>query len=176
MGAGEIITAPFYHKDGVQCAFFLIEIVPGSIIDVFDEATSGAEILQKGKEIIKNLVPWRFDVFENAELADNNFLRGSLTAVVRKPVLQLGASAILEMGDTVILNDPIVGQGGNNAIKMADAYARSILEHGTAAFDAHWMDKTFEAFWDYSKYVNHFSDIFLLPPAPHVAEILGEAS
>jgi hypothetical protein len=29
MGAGEIITAPFYQKDDIQCAFLLIESVPG---------------------------------------------------------------------------------------------------------------------------------------------------
>lgn len=177
MGAGEIITAPFYHKDGVQGAFFLIEAVPGSIMDVFDDLHSAAEILERGKEIIRELIPWRYNVFSEAALINNEYLKGTFIPIVRKPVTAPGGKAILGLGDAIILNDPIVGQGGNNAMKMASVYAMSIIARENAPFDAAWMNQTFDDFWEkYSKYANRFSDIFAAPPSAYVAEILGAAS
>lgn len=59
---------------------------------------------------------------------------------------------------------------------MANVYAQAIIRHGNAPFDAEWMNRTFEEFWEYSRHVNRFCDIFLSPPAPHVIELLGAAS
>ncbi len=178
MSAGEIITAPFYQKDDIQCAFLLVESVPGGPMDVFDEANSAAQILSKAQEMMRTLLPWRYPAFENAAVVGNNaFLKGSFTPVVRKPVVQLNSTAaVLGLGDTVILNDPIVGQGGNNASKMANVYAQAIIDRGDAPFDVAWMNRTFDAFWQYSQSVNRFCDIFLAPPAPHVVDILQAAS
>jgi hypothetical protein len=178
MGAGEIITAPFYQKDDIQCAFLLVESIPGGPMDVFDGAASGSELLERTKEMIRTLLPWRYEAFANAEIiADDAYLKGSFAPVVRKPVVHLNSkAAVMGLGDTVILNDPIVGQGGNNASKMANVYAQAIIRHGNAPFDAEWMNRTFEEFWEYSRHVNRFCDIFLTPPAPHVIELLGAAS
>jgi putative intracellular protease/amidase len=178
MGAGEIITAPFYQKDDIQCAFLLVESIPGGPMDVFDGAVSGSELLERTKEMIRTLLPWRYEAFANAEIiADDAYLKGSFTPVVRKPVVHLNSkAAVMGLGDTVILNDPIVGQGGNNASKMANVYAQAIIRHGNVPFDAEWMNRTFEEFWEYSRHVNRFCDIFLSPPAPHVIELLGAAS
>ncbi|MCF0052514.1 hypothetical protein LXM25_20760 [Dyadobacter sp. LJ53] len=178
MGGGEIITAPFYQKDDIQCSFVLFECIPGGPMDVFDEATTASELLVKAKEMIRTYLPWRYPAFANAEvIADNAFLKGAFTPVVRKPVVELNSTAaVLGVGDTVILNDPIVGQGGNNASKMANVYAKAIIARGKEPFDVAWMNETFEEFWDYSKYVNRFSDIFLAPAQPHVVEVLGAAT
>jgi flavin-dependent dehydrogenase len=177
LGAGEIITAPFYHRDDIQCAFMLIESVPGGPMDVFENASSAADILAKTKELIRKLMPWRYPAFANAAVIDTkSYLKGSFTPVVRKPFVQLNSTAaVLGIGDTVILNDPIVGQGGNNATKMANAYAKAIIDRGNAPFDTEWMRRIFEDFWTYSKYVNRFCDIFLDPPAAHVFDVLHAA-
>lgn len=178
MGAGEIITAPFYQRDDIQCAFLLVESIPGGPMDVFDNDKTGTELLKSTKEMIRTLLPWRYQAFENAEIIrDDAFLKGSFVPVVRKPVVHLNStSAVLGVGDTVILNDPIVGQGGNNATKMAHAYANAIIARGNKPFDTDWMNETFNSFWEYSKYVNRFCDIFLSPPAQHAIDILGAAT
>jgi len=177
MGAGEIITSAFYHKDDIQCAWVLMEIIPDGPMDVFDQAVTGPALLKQMKIMMKQLMPWQYQSFDNAALiSDDAYLKGSFIPTVRKPVVHLNSTAsVLGLGDTVILNDPIVGQGGNNASKMADSYAQSIIEHGHRKFDIDWMNDTFNKFWDYSKYVNRFCDIILSPPAPHVVEILGAA-
>lgn len=178
MGAGEIITSAFYHKDDIQCAWVLMEIIPEGPMDVFDSAETGPELLAEMKTMMKRLMPWQYQAFDNAALiSDDAYLKGSFTPTVRKPVVHLNSTAcVMGIGDTVILNDPIVGQGGNNASKMANCYANEIIAHGERPFDEAWMNKTFNKFWEYSKYVNRFCDIILSPPAPHVVDVLGAAT
>jgi flavin-dependent dehydrogenase len=63
---------------------------------------------------------------------------------VRKPVARLPSGAlILGMADAVVLNDPITGQGSNNAAKAARIYLKRILDNGNKPFDAAWMQQTF---------------------------------
>lgn len=178
MGAGEVITSSFYHKDDIQCAWVLMEIIPGAPMDVFDQCNTGPELLNQMKVMMKQLMPWQAHAYDNAALiSDDAFLKGSFTPTVRKPVVHLNSTAqVLGLGDTVILNDPIVGQGGNNASKMANSYAKSIIDRGHKPFDAEWMNNTFNTFWEYSKYVNRFCDIILSPPTPHIVNILGAAT
>lgn len=178
MGAGEIIVSPFYHKDDIQCSWILLEIIPGGPMDMFDDAGTGPALLEQTKRMLKQLVPWQYQAFDNAALIDENaYLKGSFVPTVRKPVVQLNSTAnVMGLGDTVILNDPIVGQGGNNASKMANSYAQSIIAHGDRPFDVEWMNNTFNTFWEYSRKVNRFCDIFLTPPPPHIVNILGAAT
>ena len=65
----------------------------------------------------------------NMALTDpNGILAGQLTPTVRSPVGQLPSGAlVLGMADFVVLNDPITGQGSNNAAKGA-------LEHTWIAY------------------------------------------
>ena len=79
------------------------------------------------------------------------------------------------MGDAVVLNDPITGQGANNAAKCARHYLRRILDRGEKPFDEAWMEETFERFWDYAGAVVRWTNALLAPPPAHVVELLGAA-
>ena len=79
------------------------------------------------------------------------------------------------MADAVLLNDPITGQGSNNAAKGAAIYLQSILERGEGPFDAIWMQETFERLWEYASKVVGWTNALLLPPPPHVLNVLGAA-
>jgi hypothetical protein len=79
------------------------------------------------------------------------------------------------MGDVVCLNDPITGQGSNNAAKCAHAYQRAILSHGAAPFDAAFMQAAFDDYWQYAQHVVNWTNAMLQPPPPHVLELLGAA-
>ncbi|MFD1807894.1 hypothetical protein ACFSHQ_06220 [Gemmobacter lanyuensis] len=82
---------------------------------------------------------------------------------------------VLGLGDAVCLNDPITGQGSNNASKAAAVYLRRILDHGDRPFDADWMQATFDAYWDYAQWVVRWTNMMLQPPPPFVLEIMGTA-
>ncbi|MFB9831299.1 hypothetical protein [Actinoallomurus acaciae] len=80
------------------------------------------------------------------------------------------------MADVVVLNDPVAGQGSNNAAHCAAIYQRRIREHGEESFDEPWMRATFEAFWDYARHSTRRSNTLLGPLPEHVQRVLQAAA
>lgn len=177
-GAGEIFLLPFYTKNRARAHLVLIEAVPGGPFDIARTVTSGEEALAVVKLILRQVLPTHPYLFDDATLTDAKaWLRGAITPVVRRPVGWLpSGAAVLGLGDTVILNDPIGGQGANSATKFAHLLMERIVERGDHPFDAAWMEAVFEEFWEYSQYVNGFNTGLLQPPAPHQMSILLAAS
>jgi len=122
-------------------------------------------------------LPWEYERCRNVELTDGNgILAGRFPPTVRKPVATLPSGAkVLGLGDAVCLNDPITGQGANNAAKAAAVYFDAILAQGDKPFDEDWMVATFEQFWDYAQWVVRWTNMMLLPPPPFVLNIMGSA-
>ena len=80
------------------------------------------------------------------------------------------------MADAAVLNDPITGQGSNNAAKCAELYLESIVEHGDDPFDERWMQRTFDRYWrGYAQWVTSWTNALLAPPQPHVVRLLDAA-
>jgi hypothetical protein len=73
---------------------------------------------------------------------------------------------VLGLADVVVLNDPITGQGSNNAGKCAASYLASIVENGDAPYDRTFMQDTFERYYEYAQYVTTWTNAFLTPPPP----------
>jgi len=115
---------------------------------------------------------------DDIELTDENgILAGRFAPTVRKPVCKLpSGNFALGMGDVVVTNDPITGQGSNTASKAAAIYMKRIAERGDKPFDAQWMQETFDIFWDYAQWVVRWTNSLLVPPAPQVLQLMGAAS
>lgn len=175
-GVGEFFALPALTTGGA-CDILIFQGLPNGPMDCWDDVHSPAEHLARGKEIVRKFVPWQAERCENMVLTDaNGVLAGRLTPTVRKPVGRLPSGAlVLGMADSVVLNDPITGQGSNNAAKCAHIYLDSILERGYEPFDYAWMQLTFERYWDYTRWATDFTNAFLMPPPPHVISILGAA-
>ena len=146
-------------------------------MDCWGECDSPAEHLAKSKWILDTFLPWEAERAKNVELTDaNGILAGRFAPTVRKPIARLpSGKAVFGMADVVVLNDPITGQGSNNASKCAKIYLDSILAHGDKPFDQAWMQATFDRFWDYVQYVTGWTNALLQPPPPHVLNIMGAA-
>ncbi len=82
---------------------------------------------------------------------------------------------MLGVADVVVLNDPITGQGSNNAAKCAATYLRAIVERGSQPFDADWMRETFDRFWTQARHVTDWTNALLAPAEPHHFALLGAA-
>ena len=54
-------------------------------------------------------------------------------------------------------------------------YLDAILAHGDGEFTAQWMQQTFERFWDYASAVVDWTNSMLLPPPPHLLQLLQAA-
>ncbi|NDK04586.1 putative oxygenase subunit protein [Leptospira kirschneri serovar Mozdok] len=144
----------------------LFEAKADGKMDKFANAKSGDEVLGIAKNVIKELFPWDYDWFKNAELADENgWLIGALTPIVRNPVGKLPSGRIVTgVGDTLTTLDPIAGQGANNVYRMAKNLVQNIVKRGDGTFDAAWMNNTFEEYYEKSgKATIDFTNLLLEP-------------
>ena len=94
-------------------------------------------------------------------LADAFKAQGRAVTLTREP----GGTPLAEKLRTLVLNDPITGQGSNNSSKGANVYMTCILEQGGDSFDDAWMQATFERYWDCAQWVTRFTNTHLLPPS-----------
>ncbi len=173
---GEYFTFPALTTTG-PCDIMVFEGIPGGPMDCWKDVKSPEEHLAKSKWVLETFTPWEAERCKNIELTDDNgILAGAFPPTVRKPVGRLPSGAIvLGMADAVCLNDPITGQGSNNASKCAKAYMDAILAHGDRAYDEAFMVATFEAYWAYAQFVVGWTNALLAPPPPHVLNIMGSA-
>jgi len=176
-GVGEYFVFPALTTTGA-CEIMVFEGVPGGPMDCWGDVKTPEQHLAKSRWILDTFMPWEAERCRNVALTDDNgILAGRFAPTVRKPVATLPSGRkVLGMADVVVLNDPITGQGSNNAAKCADVYLKSILEHGQRPADAHWMQHTFDRYWfGYAQWVAQWTNMLLLPPPPHVLKLLGTA-
>ena len=175
-GVGEYFVFPALTTSG-PCEIMVFEGVPGGPMDCWGDVSTPAEHLAKSKWILETFMPWEAERCGAVELTDDlGILSGRFAPTVRKPVgLLPSGHPVLGMADAVLLNDPITGQGSNNASKGAAIYLQSILERGEGPFDVIWMQETFERLWAYAEKVVGWTNALLLPPPPHVLNVLGAA-
>ncbi|RMF10033.1 MAG: FAD-binding oxidoreductase [Alphaproteobacteria bacterium] len=176
-GVGEYFVFPALTTTG-PCEIMVFEGVPGGPMDCWKDVTSPEQHLERSKEILETWFPWEAERARDCELTDDNgILAGRFPPTVRKPVLELPSGGIaMGMADAILLNDPITGQGSNNASKCANLFLKRILERGTDAFDRQWMQETFDAYWAYAETVVRWTNSMLVPPKPHVMELLQAAA
>ncbi|OPX08773.1 styrene monooxygenase/indole monooxygenase family protein, partial [Gordonia sp. i37] len=176
-GVGEYFVFPALTTTG-PCEIMVMEGIPGGPMDCWGDISSPAEHLERAKWVVDTFTPWESARSAHIELTDaNGTLAGRFPPTIRHAVATLPSGApVLGMADVVVLNDPITGQGSNNASKCASSYLASILEHGDAPFDAAFMSETFERYWDYAKYVVDWTNALLSPPPEHVLALLGGAT
>lgn len=175
-GVGEYFVFPALTTTG-PCEIMVFEGVPGGPMDCWGDVRTPEQHLAKSKWILETFLPWEFERCKDIALTDENgILAGRFPPTVRKPVAALPSGrAALGMADVVVLNDPITGQGSNNASKCAAYYLASILAHGDRPFDRAFMQGCFDRYWAYAQHVTAWTNALLTPPPPHVLELLGAA-
>ncbi|MDZ4394839.1 styrene monooxygenase/indole monooxygenase family protein [Cypionkella sp.] len=175
-GVGEYFVFPALTTTG-PCEIMVMEGIPGGPMDCWADVKTPAQHLDTALNILKTFLPWEYDRSKNCQLTDDNgILSGRFAPTVRHPVAILPSGRkVLGLGDAVCLNDPITGQGSNNAAKAAAIYLNRIIQHGDRPFDAAWMQATFDQFWDYAQWVVGWTNMLLQPPPPFILDIMGNA-
>jgi hypothetical protein len=173
---GEYFVVPSLTNSG-PCDIMVLEGIPGGPMDCWKDVTSPQQHLERSKWVLDTFLPWEAERCRNVELTDaNGILSGAFPPTVRKPIGRLPSGRIvLGLADAVVLNDPITGQGSNNASKAAKVYMDAIVAHGDRPFDAAFMQATFDGYWAYAQYVTGWTNALLQPPPPHVLNIMGSA-
>lgn len=175
-GVGEYFVFPALTTTG-PCEIMVFEGVPGGPMDCWGAVKSPEQHLETSLSILNTFLPWEAERCRDVALTDaNGILAGRFAPTVRQPIATLPSGAkVLGLGDAICLNDPITGQGSNNAAKAAKIYYDRILAQGDRPFDAAWMQGTFDAYWDYAQWVVNWTNMMLQPPPPFVLEIMGTA-
>jgi len=175
-GVGEYFVFPALTTSG-PCEIMVFEGVPGGPMDCWQNVKTPEEHLAKSLEILNTFLPWEADRCKNVTLTDDNgILSGSFAPTVRKPVATLpSGKSVFGIADVVVVNDPITGQGSNNASKCSKVYLNAILENGNADFTPEWMQNTFETYWNYAANVTTWTNTLLGPPPAHILNFLGAA-
>ncbi len=172
---GEYFVFPALTTTG-PCEIMVFEGIPGGPMDCWADVTTPAEHLAKSKWILDTFMPWEGERNRSSELTDENgVLVGRFPPTVRKPVAELPSGRlVLGLADAIMLNDPITGQGSNNAAKMAAAYHEAIRRHGDAPYDREFMEEAFESFWgSYGQFATGWTNALLSPPPEHVLRLLA---
>jgi len=171
---GEYFVFPALTTTG-PCEIMVFEGIPGGPMDCWGEVKTPHEHLETSLRILETFLPWEAERCRDLELTDElGILSGRFTPTVRHPVGELPSGAlVLGLADTVVLNDPITGQGSNNASKAAASYLQRIVEHGDGPYDRGFMEEVFERYWAEAQYVVGWTNALLSPPPPHVLELLG---
>ena len=178
-GAGEFFSLPFFTHTAGECRSLLFEAIPGRALDRFQHAADGAEVMAIARQAFRDFSPEEAIYLDEAELTDANaWLKGSFSPTVCEPVGRLpSGAAVMGVGDAVCLNDPIAGQGANNASKMADHLIRRIVDTHDGEFDERWMQRAFDDFWhDTAEASTAFTNHLLDSTRPALQHILREAA
>lgn len=175
-GVGEYFVFPALTLSGA-CDIMVFEGVPGGPMDCWSDVRTPQDHLACSQKILQTYLPWEAERATQVALTDaNGTLAGRFAPTIRKPVLTLPSGRqVFGLGDAVAVNDPITGQGSNNATKACKVYLDAILARGEQPFDAAWMQQTFEQFWDYAQWVVNWTNTLLCPPPPHILNLLGAA-
>jgi hypothetical protein len=175
-GIGEYFVFPALTTSG-PCDIMVFEGVPGGPMDCWRDIKTPQAHLEQSLNLLRTYAPWEAERATHVELTDaNGILAGSFAPTVRKPVLTLpSGKLVFGLGDAVVVNDPITGQGANNATKAARVYLDAIIAHGEQAYTREWMEHTFEKFWEYGEKVVTWTNSVLCPAPLHVLNMLGAA-
>lgn len=176
-GVMELFWVPFLDKDRGVTRSIVVEAVPGGPADRFGSVQTADEGLDVLRGLARDLLPWESGFLAPARpTSPVTWLNGSVVPIVRQPVGTLPSGRhVLGLGDAVVLNDPLAGQGANNATRMATFFTSRITSRGKD-FTAEWLAAQFDDFWDYGRHVNDFSNVLLEPLAPFQQELLLAAS
>jgi styrene monooxygenase A-like protein len=147
-GLGECFWTPYFHKERRPIWNLVIEAKPGTALDRFRGARSGAEVLYIAKGVMRELMPWAEQWIEGACLADvNGWLVGAVTPVVRDPIAPaLGGGPVIPLGDAFMAFDPLAAQGANMGNRLSRMLVEAIAARKDAPFDEHWIRKVYRQF------------------------------
>lgn len=148
--SGEFFFVPYYHKTAGPTWNLVFEARPGGKLDIYREVTSGEEMLEKAKTIIRDYAPWDWETMKDMELVsgdDRPWLRGQFPPTVRKSVGRTESGRpVMALGDTAYAFDPVGGQGAGSGVRQAGHYIDAIEARGDQPFDEAWMTETAESF------------------------------
>lgn len=179
-GVGEIFDAPLNAVDGPR-ASFNFEAIPGGPLEPLvrrpyeqDPAGFNQAALAALREYFPAVYA-RVTVEEFGVTGPMDILQGALRPCVRRPYTNLpGGHWAVAIGDAHATNDPVAAQGVNAA--SASAFILGDLIEENTVFDERFCRELEARLWAYMEDVTSWAVSVLLPPPPHVQDLMAAAA
>jgi Styrene monooxygenase A putative substrate binding domain len=175
--AGGVMRFPALAGCG-PCEILVFEAAIGGPLDICHGDMAADEQWAAMRAALADAMPLEAERLARARPTDEQaVLAGRITPTVRHAVGHLPSGrTVLGIGDAVVLNDPLVGQGANNAAKMARVVLDAILHRDRQPFDGPWLANVADALWRRVRAATVWTNMSLLPPQPHVVALLKRAT
>jgi ribulose 1,5-bisphosphate synthetase/thiazole synthase len=177
-GLGELFETTTVTKQGLAGSL-LLEAIPGSELDCMKGIKGPEDFVKKLLRMLQAYFPHiheRINVDEFRLVDPVSYVQMAIQPEIRIPYTMVNGTLVVGCGDSVVLNDPITGQGANAASYCANVLYSLISEHADEA----WDDAFGEQYWMQSKeYVTKMSEwtnAMMGPPSESFSALLGKAS
>ena len=183
-GLGECFPMPVLTTTNEEDAWtYVHEAVPGSEMDIYDDLDWFNEP-EEMKNRIKNFWDEYLPFFSEA-VNENEFrltderatLQGKFAPGVKHPTTTLpNGTTAMALGDAAITNDPVTGQGSNNATMHA-WHAFQMMKDHEGPWDEEFGNAVFEKHWEeYGRDVTRWTNMLLGQPPEHVIKLFAAES
>lgn len=156
----------------------LLEAVPGGILDEIKGDKGPIDFTEKMKNILKDHFPSIYERVNEKEFKlvdDHAYVRMAIKPELRIPYTMLNNTLILGCGDSVILNDPVTGQGANTTSFCAEQLYHIILDYEEFPWDLDMGEQYWLKIKEYAMKVTKWTNAMMGPPSEAFSEILGGA-
>ncbi|MCQ6264381.1 styrene monooxygenase [Fictibacillus sp. WQ 8-8] len=176
---GEMFEIPSETEYGPVTILF-ITAVPEGPLDMFKGIKAPEAFTIKMREAVEMFFPEIHERIVDIEFAlcdENGFLQIAITPEVRIPYLNVNDKLFLGCGDSVILNDPITGQGSNLSSYCAEQLSDLLIEH---KHSDRWDEELGRLYWEriksFVKEVTEWTNAMTQPLPGHVIQMLLSAA
>lgn len=182
-GLGECFPMPVLTTTAEADAWtYVHEAIPGSEMDVYqdlDWINEPEEMKRRIKNFWEEYCPFFHEaVRDDFRLTDQRAtLQGKFAPAVKHPTTTLpNGTTVMALGDAAITNDPVTGQGSNNATMHAWKAFQMMKDHD-GPWDEDFGDAVFESHWEeYGKDVTRWTNMLLGEPPEQVVKLFAAES
>jgi flavin-dependent dehydrogenase len=177
-GLGELFDISTMTRHGLVQAL-LLETVPGADMDLIKGDKGPEHFAESMRNVLENYFPHIFERLNVNEfrLVDSTaYNRVAIKPEVRIPYTTLNRTLILGCGDSVVLNDPITGQGANAASYCADMLYKTIMENADAKWDSHVGEQYWNRIQEYVTKVSEWTNAMMGPLSNSFSDMMGRAT
>jgi 2-polyprenyl-6-methoxyphenol hydroxylase-like FAD-dependent oxidoreductase len=182
-GAGEMFEYPAATFDGQYKVVFFFFAVPGGPLEAVANTRYEADPAAFHRTVLGALQQFfpdsyaRVDPQKFGAARAEDVVQGGVIPSLRHAYARLSSGKfVLALGDVHSVNDPIMGQGANAAIRSADLLADLLAEDGLAVdewFCTRYDRRTLE----FNEAVQGWNNIMLrVPPEQHILKFLATAA
>ncbi len=177
-GLGELFETATMTKQGIAGSL-LLEAIPGSELDCMKGIKEPDDFVQRLLAVLQTYFPHirkRINADEFRLVDPLSYVQMAIQPVVRIPYTMLNGTLAVGCGDSVVLNDPITGQGANAASYCANVLYALLAEHAHEAWDEAFGERYWRQTQEYVTKMSEWTNAMMGPPSESFSAALERAA